>query len=100
MAKPKIKLVGHGDPINRMANTLSADVENLGAAYEMSPWDVCQALANACGQILADAAHPRPTKLRPKVGKAMPREHAIERMDALRTIMEGAYDLRDIAGEG
>ncbi|MEI9995155.1 MAG: hypothetical protein WDM91_11210 [Rhizomicrobium sp.] len=49
---------------------------------------------NACGQILADASKPA------SGGKPLPREEAVRRMDDLRKVMEGAYDLRSVEGEG
>lgn len=87
-----MELISEDSAIHRFANGLSSDAEKMCAAMGMSKWDLCVALANACGHILADAAHPG-------LGKGLPRDKALERMDALREVMQGAYDLRDVAGK-
>lgn len=87
MAKPKSEIIGPDHAISRMANGLSDGALELAARARLSRWDLCVALANACGQILADS-------------KDMPRDKALERMDSLREVMQGAYDLRGVEGEG
>ena len=73
--------------ISRIANTLSSHAYQLAGEARLSEWDIALALANACGQILA-------------ARKDMPRAATIERMDRLREVMEGAYDLYGVEGEG
>ena len=87
-AKPNktAEVIGPDHAISKMARGLSRNVDELAAKAGISPWDVCVALANACGQILAQS-------------KDMPRDHALDRMDSLREIAQGAYDLYDVKGE-
>lgn len=80
-------------PIARIANSLSGAAYELAGQARMSKMDLCVALANACGQILADAAQPAAG------GKPLPRDAALKRMDDLRKVMEAAYDLRTVEGE-
>lgn len=92
MTEPTFGVTGPGDPVGRIANNLAAMAEDLARGAQISRFDLCVALANTIGFILADAAKPK------LGGKALPRSQALERMDALRKVMEGAYDLRDIEG--
>ena len=86
--KPKAEVITPNDhPLALMANAIAEQHREFCAINQMSPWDFCEALANACGMILASS-------------KDMPRDAALERMDSLRRIMEGAYDLRDVEGSG
>ncbi|MGI9491413.1 MAG: hypothetical protein ACR2QF_03200 [Geminicoccaceae bacterium] len=96
------EIIGPEHPISRVADALSDQAFELAAKMEISRWDLCVAMANACGKILADAASkPAPPDgiVMPKRGRNMPRPEAVERMDALREIMEASYDMRDIKGE-
>lgn len=90
----KFETVGDNHPVSRLANTLSGMAFELASGARVSKMDVCTAMANACGQILADAAKPA------SGGKALPRTEALRRMDDLRKVMQGAYDLRTVRGEG
>lgn len=92
MAEVIFETITGNHPVGKLANTLSDMAFELAAHLRMSKMDVCSALANACGQILADAA------VVPAGGKALPREEALNRMDALRKVMESAYDLRSVKG--
>lgn len=88
----------HG--ISMIANAISEQACEMAAKARISRWDLCVALANACGHILADQSKPPPAGIiMPNRGRPMPRAAALERMDALRTIMEASYDLRDVSGE-
>lgn len=82
---------GHG--IETLANMLSSMAYETAGRLKMSKWDVCVALANAIGQILADASTPQ------SGGKPMPRSAAMARIKDLQKVMKGAYDLRDVKGE-
>ncbi len=96
---PRYEVVGADDPVTRMAHAISGQAFQLAAQFKMSRFDVCVAMANACGHILADNLAPPPEGVvMPKRGKAMPREAALERMDSLREVMQAAYDMRDIKG--
>jgi len=90
----KFETITPDHPVSRIANTLSAAAYELAGQARISKMDLCSALANACGQILADAGTPQ------SGGKALPREEALKRMDDLRRVMEAAYDLRTVQGEG
>jgi len=92
MEEPKFETIGRDHPVSHLANELAAHAHMLAGVAQISKFDVCVAMANACGLILADAAKTAPG------GKPLPRDKAIERMNALRTIMESAYDLRDVKG--
>lgn len=94
MTSGKFETIEPDHPISRIANTLAQEAFTLAGRARISKMDVCVALANACGQILADAAKPA------SGGKPLPREEALRRMDDLRKVMESAYDLRDVAGAG
>lgn len=89
----KFDTVKADHPISQLSNTLSGMAFELAGKMRMSKMDVCAALANACGQILADASKPA------SGGKSLPRDEATKRMDDLRKVMEGAYDLRTVQGE-
>ncbi len=86
MNKKTSEVIGPDHAISRMAHTLSSNAYELAAEAGLSTWEIAVALANACGQILAGS-------------KDMPRDIALERMDSLREIMAGAYDLYGIEGE-
>jgi hypothetical protein len=81
-------------PITKLANALANECVPIAARIKISKMDYCTAMANAIGLVLADAGHPGPG------GKPLPREEAVRRFDDLRKVMEGAYDLRDVRGEG
>lgn len=104
MSEPKFENIGPDHPISQLANTLSDQAFILSAQFGISRWDLCIAMSNACGQILADAAStnadPPEGVSMPKRGEGLPREKALERMDHLRVIMESAYDLRNVEGQG
>ncbi len=85
MSERKAEVIGPDHTISRLANSLSAETERITNAASISPWEFTVALANACGQILAKY-------------KDMPRDTALERMDSLREVMVGAYDLYDVEG--
>ena len=87
MPAGKSEVIGPDHMISRIAGALSANAFQLAGEARLSKWEIAVALANAAGQILAD-------------GQDMPRAAALERMDRLCQVMEGAYDLRDVAGEG
>lgn len=93
MTRVKFQRLEHDHPITETANSLAAVAHDWAAKARASKMDFCAALANACGQILADAAKPQ------SGGKPLPREEAIRRMDDLRMVMEAAYDLRDVRGD-
>ena len=85
-AKPTSEVIGPDHPISALANDISQMVFKLAHERELSHWNVCEAFANACGLILA-------------ASKDMPRDVAMDRLDSLRLIMGGAYDLYDVQGE-
>lgn len=91
--KGTFETVGADHGISVLANTLSDMAYETAARLQLSKWDVCVALANAIGQILADASKPQ------SGGKPLPRSAALARMNNLKKVMKGAYDLRDIEGE-
>jgi hypothetical protein len=89
-----------GEPMHETFAVTSADrrIAQLACAVEgatksyaqmcgLTPWEVCIALANALGHSLAE-------------GGALPREEAVARIETLREITQGAYDLHDVWGEG
>lgn len=92
-SKGKAEIVGPDHGISVLANTLSDMAYETAGRLQMSKWDVCVALANAIGQILADGSKPE------SGGKPMPRSHAMARINDLKKVMKGAYDLRDVEGE-
>lgn len=100
---PKPEVIGPDHPISRISNALSDQAFILAGQFGVSRWDLCVAMSNACGQILADAATPNaeppPGVTMPKRGSGLPREKALDRMDQLRVVMQGAYDLRTVQGE-
>lgn len=83
----RFETVAAGDPISQVAAGLLETLDGLAASAGISRFDVLVAFANVTGHLLADQ-------------KDMDRAHALARMDDLRAVMEGAYDLRDIRGEG
>lgn len=89
----KFENVAPNHPVSKLANSLSAVAYDFAGRLRISKMDVCSALANACGQILADAAKPQ------SGGKSLPRAEAVRRMDDLRKVMEAAYDLRTVEGD-
>lgn len=89
----KFEIAKADHPVAQLSNTLSGMAFELAGTMRMSKMDVCAALANACGQILADASKPA------SGGKPLPRDEATKRMDDLRDVMQGAYDLRTVQGE-
>lgn len=91
--KTKFESIGPDHPISKIANSLSGAAYELAGHAKISKMDLCAALANACGQILADAAIPQAG------GKPLPKAEAVKRMDDLRVVMEAAYDLRTVEGE-
>lgn len=74
-----LELLNGDHAITALANSLSDNVTQIANASGISRWEVCVAMANACGHILAEGN--------------MTREAAIERLDALRKISETAYEL-------
>ena len=80
------EIIAADHPISKLANDITAMVYQLANERQLTRWNVCEALANACGMILA-------------ASKDMPRDAAMDRMDSLRLIMGGAYDLYDVEGE-
>jgi len=90
----KFETVDADHGISKLANTLSDMAFETAGRLGISKWDVCVALANAIGQILADGARPQ------SGGEPMPRSAALARMNDLKKVMKGAYDLRDVQGEG
>ncbi len=87
MSDAKPEVIGPDHMISQIAGALSANAYQLAGEARLSKWEIAVALANACGQILAG-------------GQDMSRAAALERMDRLREVMEGAYDLHGVAGEG
>lgn len=94
LPRKEFESVNPDHPISKFANQLSGMALELAGHMQVSKMDICSALASACGQILADASLPA------SGGKPLPREEALKRMDALRTVMGAAYELRFVAGEG
>lgn len=88
----KFQNIGPDHPVSKIANTLSGAAYELAGQARISKMDLCAALANACGQILADAGQPQ------SGGKPLPKAEAVKRMDDLRRVMEAAYDLRTVEG--
>ncbi len=86
MSKKTAEVIGPDHKISRIANAIAANAYQLAGEAGLSKWEIAVALANACGLILAGS-------------KDMSRDHALERMDSLRTIMAGAYDLYGVEGE-
>lgn len=95
--------IGPDHPISVMAGALSDNAFVLAAGMQMSRWDMCVAMANAIGHILADSGKPLPEDIARQVpakqSRAMPRDAALGRMNDLIEVMQGAYDLRNIEGE-
>ena len=81
-------IIGPDHPIAVLATQLAHPKwsHQICARAGLSKWEFCEAMANACGQILANSQN-------------MPREHALDRMDSLREVMQGAYDLFGCEGE-
>jgi len=91
--------MGKGEPMRETFAVTSADrriaqlacaVEGAAKSYAsmsgLTPWEVCIALATALGHTLAE-------------GGAASREQALARIETLREIIQGAYDLHDIRDE-
>jgi hypothetical protein len=78
--------LGPDHPVAFLANAISDNAWTIAAASGVSRFQLCVAMANACGHILA--------------GAGLPPAEAQDRIDALRTCMQGAYDLHDAEGEG
>jgi hypothetical protein len=103
MTQETFESIGPEHPISRIANALSDEAVVLAARTGLSRWDLCVAMANAIGHILADSGSPLPPGVRYAPGaapKTMPRDAAMRRLDDLRVVMESAYDLRDVRGSG
>jgi len=81
------KIIEPDHPISVLANRLSSRAEKVANMSGITGWEDCLAYLNACGLILAGQSD-------------IPRDHALERMDGLREVMHGAYDLYDVKGEG
>jgi hypothetical protein len=90
MGKADFKVAGPDDPVAVLANALAGEVDQIGARYSLSKMNVCVAMANAVGYIMADAAK--------DPGKALPREAAKSRMRDLHRVMRAAYELRGTEG--
>lgn len=88
--EPKFETVGLEHPVTNLANALADEAPSFAAKMGISKMDVCSAMANAIGFILADASKPGPG------GTGLPREKALARMDHLRTIMQASYELREV----
>lgn len=80
------EIIGPDAPVSKLTHEFVSQVPSISQLTDLSPWEICEAWANACGQVLAQS-------------KDMPRETAMDRFDSLREIMAGAYDLYDIQGE-
>lgn len=93
---PKFQTVEPNHPVSKLADALSANAEDFSQSFGMSKMDVCAAMANAIGHILFDAGRPPPGA----IGKALPKADALKRMDNLRQVMEAAYELRGVEGNG
>jgi hypothetical protein len=78
--------LGPDHPVAFLANAISDNAWTIAAASGVSRFQLCVAMASACGHILA--------------GAGLPPAEAHDRIDALRTCMRGAYDLHDAEGEG
>lgn len=100
MTAKRWESVGPDHPIAIMAHSLSDRAYELAAVAGISRWDLCVAMANAIGHVLADSAKPPPegVVLPNRNARKMPREAALERFDSLREIMQTAYDTRDTKG--
>lgn len=93
-----VEVVGPDHPIARFAHMLADEVYDLGAEWNLSRFDMCVALANACGNILADASlppNPPPHIIlkspdgRP--GKVLTPDKALDRIQDLHGIMRDSY---------
>jgi hypothetical protein len=97
---PPTEMVDPEHPVAKLATMLSSEALVLSAAAGLSRWELCMALANACGHILAAAGKPAPDLppgiTMPKRGKALSPEDAMQRIDALHEIMRRAYELHDV----
>ena len=80
------RVIDEDHPIAQLANRMVCGAPELAGMFGISKWDVCQAMANACGIILSQ-------------GKDIPREHAVVCIEVLHKAMQHAYDLSDIKGE-
>jgi hypothetical protein len=90
-----------GEPMHETFAVTSADrrivqlacaVDGAAKSYAqmsgLSPFEVCIALANALGHALAEG------------GAGAARADALARIETLREIIQAAYDLHDVRGEG
>jgi hypothetical protein len=80
------KALGPDHPVAFLANAISDNATTIAAASGVSRFQLCVAMANACGHILA--------------GAGLPPAEAHDRLDALKTCMPSAFDLQDAEGEG
>ena len=58
MSEPKYEQIEADHPISLIAHSITANAFELSAQFGISRMDLCAALANAIGKILADAAKP------------------------------------------
>lgn len=84
-SEPNYEVVEADDPMAIFANTLADQAQDLAAAHKISKWDVCVAMANAIGFILAD-------------GTDMPKATAFQRIRHIVKVMKAAYELRKTEG--
>lgn len=84
-AKRRATIIETDHPISQLANVMAGEAQSFAEQMGISKWNVAEAMANACGLILAESAD-------------LPRDKAIQRMDGLRHIMEATYDLSDVQG--
>ena len=81
-----LKALGPDHPVAFLANAISDNAWTIAAASGVSRFQLCVAMAGACGHILA--------------GAGLPPTEAHDRIDVLKTNMQSAYDLHDAEGEG
>ena len=103
MSDGKFDTIGPDHPINKIATALTENAFELSAEFGISRFDLCVAMANAIGKIMAEAAAPMadppPGVTMQRRGKGLPRSAALGRMDDLRVVMEAAYDLHGAEGQ-
>jgi len=90
--KTKFAISEKNDPVSTLAHALTDEAGPIALKMGISKMDVCVAMANAIGFILADARMPA------RGFTGMPKQTAMDRMDDLRKAMALAYDLREIDG--
>jgi hypothetical protein len=73
--------------IAQLACAVEGAAKSYGSMSGLTPWEVCIALATAPGHTLAESG-------------AASREHALARIESLREIIQRAYELHDVRGEG